>query len=33
VTHIDERVPLLHGDMYETLGQQWKKPGWLVCSG
>lgn len=23
VTHIDERVPLLHGDMYATLGEQW----------
>jgi hypothetical protein len=23
VTLIDERVPLLHGDMYETLGEQW----------
>jgi hypothetical protein len=25
VTHIDERVPLLHGDMYETLGNQWQE--------
>jgi hypothetical protein len=24
VTHIDERIPLLHGDMYETLGDQWQ---------
>jgi hypothetical protein len=23
VAQIDERVPLLHGDMYETLGEQW----------
>jgi hypothetical protein len=23
VTHIDERVPLLHGDMYEELGEYW----------
>jgi hypothetical protein len=25
VTHIDERVPLLHGDMYETLGEHWQE--------
>lgn len=25
VTHIDERIPLLHGDMYATLGEQWQQ--------
>lgn len=25
VTHIDERIPLLHGDMYETLGEHWQE--------
>jgi hypothetical protein len=25
VMHIDERVPLLHGDMYETLGEHWQE--------